>query len=56
VSPDTFVILAVGPEAQMDSGGFGAAVARAAERYAELDLIALALPITQVLSFGWTKD
>jgi hypothetical protein len=38
VSADTFAILAVGPEGQIDRGGFDAAVARAAKRYAELDL------------------
>lgn len=38
VTPDTFVIFAVGPEAQIDSGGFSAAVDRAARRFAELDL------------------
>jgi ribosomal protein S18 acetylase RimI-like enzyme len=32
------VILAVAPEAQIDSRGFGAAVARAAERFAQLDV------------------
>jgi hypothetical protein len=35
---DTFVILAVAPEAQIDSRGFDAAVARAVARFAELDL------------------
>lgn len=38
VTPETFVIFAVGPEAQIDSGGFDAAVGRAAKRFAELDL------------------
>lgn len=38
VTPDTFAILAVGPEAQVDSRGFDAAVARAAKRFEELDL------------------
>ena len=38
VTPSTFVILAVGPEAQIDSRGFDAAVARAAERYRDLEV------------------
>lgn len=38
VSPSTFVILAVGPEAQIDSRGFEAAVARAVERFERLEL------------------
>ena len=38
VTPDTFVIFAVGPEAQIDSSGFNAAVDRAAKRFVELDL------------------
>ncbi len=38
VKPSTFVILAVAPEAQIDSRGFAAAVTRAAERFAQLDL------------------
>jgi hypothetical protein len=38
VTPDTFVILAVAPEAQIDQGSFDAAVRRAAERFGELDL------------------
>src|ERR1700742_2882776 len=33
VSPSTFVILAVAPEAQIDSRGFDAAVRRAVERF-----------------------
>lgn len=37
VTPDTFVIFAVGPEAQIDGAGFDAAVTRAAKRFAELD-------------------
>jgi hypothetical protein len=37
VTPDTFVILAVGPEAQIDRSGFDAAVDRAAKRFADLD-------------------
>ncbi len=36
-TPDTFVIVAVAPEAQIDQRGFDAAVARAAERYAQID-------------------
>ena len=38
VTPDTFVLFAVGPEAQIDGSGFDAAVDRAAKRFAELDL------------------
>jgi hypothetical protein len=38
VTPETFVIFAVAPEAQIDGGGFDAAVGRAARRFAELDL------------------
>ena len=38
VTPDTFVIFAVGPEAHIDSSGFDAAVARAAKRFGDLDL------------------
>lgn len=38
VTPDTFLILAVAPEAQIDRSGFGAAVDRAAGRFAQLDL------------------
>jgi hypothetical protein len=37
VTPDTFVIFAVGPEAQIDSSGFDAAVDRAARRFPDLD-------------------
>jgi hypothetical protein len=37
VTPDTFVILAVGPEAQVDRSGFDAAVDRAAKRFADMD-------------------
>lgn len=37
VAPETFVIFAVGPEAQIDSDGFDGAVGRAAKRFAELD-------------------
>jgi hypothetical protein len=38
VSADTFVIFAVGPEAQIDNSGFDAAVDRAAKRFSDLDL------------------
>jgi hypothetical protein len=38
VKASTFVILAVAPEAQIDSRGFDAAVARAVERYRHLEL------------------
>ena len=38
VSPSTFAILAVGPEAQIDSRGFDAAVARAVEQFGQLEL------------------
>lgn len=38
VTPDTFVILAVGPEAQIDSSSFGSAVAQAVDRFGDLDL------------------
>lgn len=38
VSPTTFVILAVGPEAQIDVRGFDAAIARAVKRYASLEV------------------
>jgi hypothetical protein len=38
VSPSTFVILAVAPEAQIDSRGFDAAVRRAVERFGQLEL------------------
>jgi hypothetical protein len=38
VSPSTFVILAVAPEAQIDPRGFDAAVMRAAERFGQLEL------------------
>jgi hypothetical protein len=38
VGPSTFVILAVGPEAQIDRHGFDAAVGRAVERYRDLDV------------------
>jgi hypothetical protein len=38
VKPDTFVIFAVGPEAEIDKSGFDAAVRRAADRFADLEL------------------
>lgn len=38
VTPDTFVVFAVGPEAQIDQGGFDRAVSRAVSRFAELEL------------------
>jgi hypothetical protein len=38
VSPSTFVILAVAPEAQIDSRGFDADVRRAVERFEKLEL------------------
>jgi hypothetical protein len=38
VSLTTFVILAVGPEAQIDSRGFARAVARAVERFGRLEV------------------
>lgn len=37
VAPDTFVILAVGPEAGIDQRGFDGGVKRAAQRLSELD-------------------
>lgn len=37
-TPDTFVIVAVGPEAEIDKGGFDAAVNRAVERFEGLQL------------------
>ena len=37
VAPDTFAILAVGPEAAIDGAGFDAAVARARQRFDQLD-------------------
>jgi hypothetical protein len=37
VIPTTFVVLAVGPEAQIDSRGFARAVTRAVERFGQLD-------------------
>jgi hypothetical protein len=38
VNPATFVIFAVGPEAEIDSPGYGAAVARAVERFGQLEV------------------
>ena len=38
VSPSTFVILAVAPEAQIDFRGFDAAIRRAVERFGQLEL------------------
>ena len=38
VNPSTFVIFAVAPEAEIDSHGYEASVARAAERFAQLEL------------------
>lgn len=38
VSPSIFVIFAVGPEAKIDSHGYDAAVARAAERFGQLEV------------------
>ncbi len=38
VSPSSFVILAVGPEAGIDSRGYAAAVARAADRFGHIEL------------------
>ncbi|MBV8989680.1 MAG: type II toxin-antitoxin system RelE/ParE family toxin [Solirubrobacterales bacterium] len=38
VTPSTFVIFAVGPEAEIDSRGYKAAVVRAVERLAQLEL------------------
>ena len=37
-TPDTFVIAAVAPEAQIDQRGFDAAVARAVARFEQIDL------------------
>jgi hypothetical protein len=36
VTPDTFVVFAVGPEAQIDQRGFDDAVTRAVARFAQL--------------------
>ncbi len=38
ISPSTFVIFAVGPEAEIDGRGYDQAVARAAARFEQLDL------------------
>ena len=38
VNPSTFVIFAVGPEAEIDSRGYDAAVARAVERLEQLEV------------------
>ena len=38
LGPSTFVIFAVGPEAEIDSRGYEAAVARAAERFGQLEV------------------
>jgi hypothetical protein len=38
VASDTFVILSVGPEAEIDERGFDAAVGRARRRFDELDV------------------
>jgi hypothetical protein len=38
VNPSTFVILAIGPEAEIDSRSYDTAVARAAERFAQLEV------------------
>jgi hypothetical protein len=38
VTPDTFVVFAVGPEAQIDRAGFDGAVSRAVARFADLEL------------------
>jgi len=38
VNPSTFVIFAVGPEAEIDSRGYDAAVARAVRRFAQLEV------------------
>ncbi len=37
VTPDTFVVFAVAPEADIDRRGFDAAIARAAERFARFE-------------------
>jgi len=37
-TPDTFVIVAVAPEAEIDQRGFDAAVARAVVRFAQIDV------------------
>jgi len=38
VNPSTFVIFAVGPEAEIDSRGYDAAIARAVERLGQLEV------------------
>jgi hypothetical protein len=38
VNPSTFVIFAVAPEAEIDSRGYDAAVARAVERFGQLEV------------------
>lgn len=38
VNPSTFVILAVGPEAELNSRGYDAAVARAVDRFEKLEV------------------
>src|SRR5581483_10213320 len=38
VNPSTFVIFAVGPEAEIDSRGYDAAVVRAVERFGQLEV------------------
>jgi hypothetical protein len=38
VNPSTFVVLAVGSEAKIDSRGYDAAVARAVEPFAQLEV------------------
>jgi hypothetical protein len=38
VNPSTFVVFAVGPEAGIDSRGYEAAVARAVERFGQLEV------------------
>jgi hypothetical protein len=38
VAPDTFVILAVGPEAAIDRAAFDAAVKHARQRFEQLEL------------------
>jgi hypothetical protein len=37
VSPTTFVVFAVGPEAQIDQRGFQEAIGRADKRFAEIE-------------------
>ena len=38
VNPSTFVIFAVGPEVEIDSRGYRTAVARAVERFGQLEV------------------